>query len=277
MTTVETAAPTEVARVAAEALAALDNSRQIAPFSSRLSAFELDDAYRVTAAVRKMREARGERPMGRKIGFTNRTIWNEYGVHSPIWGYVYHHTVHDLAGIGGTFSLAGLAEPRIEPEIVFGLARAPATGMDERTLLDCVAWVAHGFEIVQSIFPAWKFTAADTVAAFGLHGALMIGPRHSIGARSEDWSRTLARFEIDLGRDGTVADHGMAANVLDGPLSALRHLVDLLARDRGNPPLAAGEIVTTGTLTRALPVAPGETWTTDLAGVALDGIRVRFT
>jgi hypothetical protein len=31
-------------------------------------------------------------------------------------------------------------------------------------------------------------------------------------------------------------------------VSALRHLVDLLARDQINPPLAAGEIVTTGTL-----------------------------
>ena len=53
-------------------------------------------------------------------------------------------------------------------------------------------------------------------------------------------------------------------------------LVDLLARDRSNPPLAAGEIVTTGTLTRALPVSPGETWTTDLMGVGLAGIGVRF-
>jgi 2-oxo-3-hexenedioate decarboxylase len=50
-----------------------------------------------------------------------------------------------------------------------------------------------------------------------------------------------------------------------------------IGRDQVNPPLAAGEIVTTGTLTRALPVSAGETWTTELTGVALDGIRVRFT
>ena len=276
MAPIDAIATTDVAAVAAEALAALDSGRQIAPFSSRLAGFELDDAYRVTAVARQMRESRGERPVGRKIGFTNRTIWAEYGVHGPIWGYVYDHTVHDLADIGGTFSLAGLAEPRIEPEVVFGLARAPARGMDEQVLLNCIAWVAHGFELVQSLFPAWKFSAPDTVAAFGLHGALLIGPRHPVADAIEDWGRTLGAFEIDLARDGTVADHGRAANVLDGPLSALRHLVDLLAHDRGNPPLAAGEIVTTGTLTRALPVRPGETWSTCLAGVALDGIQVRF-
>ena len=276
MTAIKTDTPTDIQTIAAEALAALDSGRQIAPFSSRLAAFELDDAYRVTAAANHMRVTRGETPVGRKIGFTNRTIWSEYNVHGPIWGYVYDRTVHDLAGIGGAFPLADLAEPRIEPEIVFGLASAPAPGMDEPALLGCIEWVAHGFEIVQSIFPGWKFSAPDTVAASGLHGALLIGPRHPVSAASEDWLRTLAGFEIDLARDGTVADHGLAANVLDGPLSALRHLVGLLARDPANPPLAAGEIVTTGTLTRALPIAPGEIWTTQLSGIALDGIRVRF-
>jgi 2-keto-4-pentenoate hydratase len=276
MTAIETGAPINVAEIATEALAALDTGRQIAPFSCRLAAFELDDAYRVTAAANHMRVTRGETRVGRKIGFTNRTIWTEYNVHGPIWGYVYDRTVHDLAGIGGTFPLAKLAEPRIEPEIVFGLASAPAPGMDQRALLDCIEWVAHGFEIVQSIFPGWKFSAPDTVAAFGLHGALLIGPRRPIAARDEDWSGTLASFEIDLKRDGVVVEHGRATDVLDGPVPALRHLVDLLARDRSNPPLAAGEIVTTGTLTRALPVSPGETWTTELMGVGLAGIGVRF-
>src|SRR5215216_5347177 len=96
--------------IAAEAFGIFDTSRQIAPFSSRLPAFSLDDAYRVMAAVRRLRETRGERPIGRKIGFTNRTTWPDY---APMWGYVYDRTVHDLAAINGTFSLAGLAEPRI--------------------------------------------------------------------------------------------------------------------------------------------------------------------
>src|SRR5215469_14412045 len=266
----------ELEAIAAEAFAALDTGHQIVPFSARLSGFNLDDAYRVAATIRQMREGRGEMVVGRKIGFTNRTIWAEYNVYEPIWGYVYNRTVHDLADLGETFSLRGLAEPRIEPEIVFKLAVAPAPGMDETALLACVDWVGHGFEIVQSIFPGWKFSAADTVAAFGLHGALLIGPRHSIATDAEDWSRTLSTFEIDLKRDGAVVDHGRATNVLGGPVSALRYLIDMLARDQVNPPLAAGEIITTGTLTRALPVSVGETWTTELTGVALDGISVRF-
>ena len=191
-------------------------------------------------------------------------------------GYLYASSAHDPAAAGLRASLGGLPEPRIEPEIVFGLASAPDPDMDNRTLLGCIDWVAHGFEIVQSIFPGWRFLAADTIAAYGLHGALWIGPRHAVAGRSDDWGPELSAFEIDLFRNGVVADHGRAANVLDGPVFALRHLVELLAGDPINPPLAAGEIVTTGTLTRAFPVAAGETWTTELTGVPLEGARLGF-
>jgi 2-oxo-3-hexenedioate decarboxylase len=267
---------TDVQTVAAEAFDLIDTGHQVAPFSSRLSRFDLDDAYRVTATVRQMRETRGERPLGRKIGFTNRTIWDEYQIGAPMWGYIYDRTVHDLVDVRATVSLAGLAEPRIEPEIIFGLAVAPEPGMDERGLLGCIDWVAHGFELVQSIFPRWEFTLPDTVAAYGLHGRLLIGPRHSLAEHGDDWLGNLSTFSIDLKRDGIVVDQGRASNVLGGPLSALRHLVEVLASDPVNPPLEAGEIVTTGTLTRAFPVATGETWATELTGIALDGIVIRF-
>src|SRR5215218_2961923 len=133
--------------IAGEAFGVLEIGRQIAPFSARQPDFTVAEAYRVTAAVRRLRETRGEKPVGRKIGFTNRTTWPDY---APMWGYVYDRTVHDLADLGGFFSLAGLAEPRIEPEIVFRLAALPAPDMDERALLGCIDSVAHGFEIVQS-------------------------------------------------------------------------------------------------------------------------------
>src|SRR5260370_24600820 len=114
--------------------------------------------------------------------------------------------------------------------------------MDETALSSCTAWVALGFEIVQSIYAGWKFSAADTIAASGVHGALLIGPRHPFAPRAAEWQRTLSMFEIALNCDGRLVDRGHAENVLGGPLSALRHLVGVLASDSVNPPLAAGEI-----------------------------------
>ena len=99
-----------------------------------------------------------------------------------------------------------------------------------------------------------------------------------VAPRAGEWAHELSRFEIDLFRNGALIDHGVAANVLDGPLFALRHLVETLAQDPTSPPLAAGEIVTTGTLTRAFPVAAGEEWTTELRefrSKAPDSLRLR--
>jgi 2-oxo-3-hexenedioate decarboxylase len=269
------AASVDLSAIAEEIFTTLGTGRQIAPFTSRPSGLTLDDAYRITALLNQKREARGEKRLGRKIGFTNRTIWQQYNVHAPIWGYVYDSTVHNLESITA-LPIAGLAEPRIEPEIVFGLAAVPSPDMDDTALLSCLDWVAHGFEIVQSPFPDWKFLAADTVAVNALHGALLIGPRHKIGTRGREWRNVLSDFTIELCCDGRVVDNGHAANVLDGPLSALRHFVGLLAGDPVNHALAAGEIVTTGTLTRAMPVQPGEIWSTALSGIALDGVKLRF-
>jgi 2-keto-4-pentenoate hydratase len=119
-------APADISAIAAEIFATLGTARQVKPFTVRPAGLTVDDAYRVSAALNGMREARGETPLGRKIGFTNRTIWPEYGVYAPIWGFVYDSTVHELDATAA-LSLAGFAEPRIEPEIVFGLAAAPST------------------------------------------------------------------------------------------------------------------------------------------------------
>ena len=80
------------------------------------------------------------------------------------------------------------------------------------------------------------------------------------------WRRS-RRSRITLYRNDEAIDEGVGANVLDGPIQALTHLVDVLERDPHNPPIRAGEIVTTGTLTRAFPVKLGERWSTRIEGV----------
>src|SRR5262249_34919307 len=115
---------------------------QVAPFSARYPALTMHNAYGVTALAHAKRVASGEKPIGRKAGFTNKQIWSEYGVDAPNWGYMYESTVHDLAR---PLPAASFAEPKIEPEIMFALAKAPAPGMDEAALLGCIAWFAHGF------------------------------------------------------------------------------------------------------------------------------------
>jgi 2-oxo-3-hexenedioate decarboxylase len=255
---------TDEEQIARVALEALDRRRQIPPFAD----LPLASSYRIAAKVRDARIARGETPVGRKIGFTNRTIWDEYGVYAPMWGYVYDRTAHVLEEPA---LASDLVEPRIEPEIVFGLSGPIAPDMTATEIAERIAWMSHGFEIVQSLYPGWRFAAADCVVGFGLHGGLWIGPRRPL--QDGDVAR-LEAFEIELFRNGELVDRGRAANVLDGPLHALRHLAQALAGDPDHAPLGADEIVTTGTLTRAFPIAAGEVWTTRLSGVDLPGARL---
>ncbi len=265
----------DVAAIADDVLAALASNKQIAPFSSRPGGLGLGDAYRVTPLLRNAFEARGEKITGRKIGFTNSGMWKAYGVDAPIWGYATDRTTHELAQAAAV-NAADFLEPRIEPEIMFGLKAAPSSGMSDDALLDCIDWVALGYEIVQSIYPNWKFTAADVVAANGVHGRLLVGKRHPVAPRQAQWLRELAAFEVTLHCDGSVSQQGGGALVLGSPLNALSHLVGLLADDPNNPPLRAGEIISTGTLTLAMPVEAGQTWTTKASGIPLEDISVRF-
>jgi 2-oxo-3-hexenedioate decarboxylase len=263
--------------IASRVLAASEALSPIAPISNDLAGFDLADAYRVSAEIVRRRMARGERPVGWKIGFTNRTIWDEYGVHAPIWGPIYDTTAGPL-GNPAELPLARLMEPRIEPEIALRIARTPHPEMDERELFGCIDGIAHGFEIVQSVFPEWKFRAADTVAAFALHSRYRHGPILALDAADrETWPTMLANFEIALFRDGVEMDRGKAENVLGSPLSALRHFVRGLAEWDVGWRVRPSDLVTTGTITRAFPIRPGERWSTEVHGLPLDGITLRFT
>ena len=89
------------------------------------------------------------------------------------------------------------------------------------------------------------YAAADTVAANGVHGALLIGKRHAFVPRKTYWQRELTTFEVELCCNSKLVQRGGGSLVLGSPLKALRHLIDLLADDSHNPPVSAGEIIST--------------------------------
>jgi 2-keto-4-pentenoate hydratase len=261
--------------IATELLAALDGNTMIEAITGRDAAFDTDAAYLVSAEILRRRRARGETPIGRKVGFTNRTIWPEYGVFAPIWAHVYDSTVTYLDEPAGRLAIGHLAQPRIEPEIVLHFKSTPRATEDERELLSNIDWVAQGYEIVQSHFPGWKFKAADTIAGFGLHGALVVGPRRPVEELS-DVVQQLRTFSITLAKNGKVEAQGGGWNVLDSPLLVAAHLLQLLKDQQRFGPIQAGELLTTGTLTSAPLVRAGETWTTEISGIELPGLELHL-
>ena len=272
-----TLASAAIGAIADRLIAAYDNATTLAPITAGAPDFDVAAAYDVLREIEARRIAGGWQPVGRKIGFTNRTIWPRYGVYLPMWAHVWSHTVHHASANRATLALAPFVQPRIEPEVVFKLkAPVPVAG-DARAVLASAEWIAPGFEIVQSHFPGWKFAAADCTAAFGLHGALVVGTPITVTGRNLDsLAALLPTFALTLARDGALVDKGVGANVLDSPALALLHLAQVLAGQPQFPALAAGETVTTGTITDAWPVAPGETWTSDYGALGLPGLTLTF-
>ncbi len=241
------------------------------------SGLDLGVAYEHALTVREMRIARGELPVGFKIGFTNRTIWPRYNVFAPIWGTVWSTTLTHCEG-QASVSLAATCQPRLEPEAVFGMRHTPPAHASLQQLFDSIEWVAPGFEVVQSHQPGWKFVAADTVADGGLHGRLLVGKRtpvSEISSDADEFDQKLASARVVLSKDAVPVEEGVGSHVLDGPLHALLHFLQALRDCPGAPDLQAGDVVTTGTWTDAWPVASGQRWTARFDG-PLAPLEIRF-
>jgi 2-keto-4-pentenoate hydratase len=247
------------------------------PPSARAPSFELADAYAVEAALAALRRRRGRTTVGRKVGFANKAMWRILKLDTLVWAHMYDDTVRYAEGNRASLSLASRCSPRIEPEIVFKMKRPlDATEVEAAQILDAVEWLALGFEINDCVFPDWTFQPVDFVAAFGFHTALVVGEPHAIAASDVPaLVEQLARFRVRLMKNGVLVEEGSGKNALRSPALSLGELSSAIRR-QGAEPLAGGEIVSTGTLTSAQPIAVGEEWSAEVEGLDLPLLRLRL-
>lgn len=262
--------------IAQEIITAQSENRQIEPFSSRIAELNTHQAYDIGRLIHQVRLDDGAQPAGRKIGFTNAAMWALYGVEEPIWSWMYDRSVHQLADSEGVCSLGNLCEPKLEPELVVHFHQTPPADGELSEILACIDWIALGYEMVQCHYPGWKFQGLDTIIDSGLHAELLLGTPLDIIAAGPALLTALEQFEVRLYLNGEQHDQGSGANVLGSPLKAVAHLISVIAANPGMEPIQAGELITTGTLTNAWSVTPGETWRTEVTGLDLPALTVRF-
>jgi len=266
---------------AEQLLTARSNAQLCEPFphSAQVS---LDDAYLIARQIQKKRLQDGEKLVGRKIAFANHTLLKKYGRLVPtaglIWTPLFDSTVRFMPQNFGTQSLDGAIQPRLAPEIIFKIGTTPKPDATLDELSDCLEWMAHGMEIMVSPFPDWKFDTADAIAAFAMHGALLIGEPHQLSSTARHHlGSILANTSVSLSCDSTLLSAGYGSDVTESPLHALWHLQQLLKDQTGSTTLQAGEIISTGTWTDLPFIHPGQTWTTAFSGASLAGLSIGFT
>ncbi|GAB3328222.1 2-keto-4-pentenoate hydratase [Haloplanus salinarum] len=205
------------------------------------------DGYAVQRAVLDRREDTAGPPVGYKVGFTSAAIRDELGVDEPAYGRVLDGTVRTEGRLDD-----GLIEPKVEPELALRLGEPLEPPVDAVDILAATTAVVPVVEVVDSRIRDWTVEAGSAVAD------------NALAARVVHGGRTAAPTDLDLEleavavrRNGERVATGVGADVLDGPARVVAWLVEALA-DRGKR-LAAGDLVSTGSLTPLVSLDPGDT------------------
>jgi 2-keto-4-pentenoate hydratase len=268
---------TDTKTLALELMSAYSSGQSImVPPSARETGFDLPAAYAVEGELARMRRASGHATVGRKVGFASKALWRTLKLDTLAWAHMYDDTVQYAENNEIIIPIGHLYSPKIEPEIVFKLKK-PISGdsSDPAAVLEAVEWLALGFEIVDCRFPDWKFTPPDFVAAFGLHAALVVGePRQVRPEMIAELVDRLPAFTVRLRKNHTLVEEGSGKNSLRSPALCLGELASAISRQTGAEALTAGELVSSGSLTAAHPLAAGDTWTAIVDGLSLPALTL---
>jgi 2-oxo-3-hexenedioate decarboxylase len=265
--------PTALARTIADAFA----RRATIPPPSQDPAFDLSTAYATESSLVAMRRAGGRRTVGVKVGFANKAAWRALALDTLAWAHMYDDTVHYAANGQASLPIASFISPKIEPEIVFRMRRpvdraraADGARLDAPAILEYVDALAVGFEIIHTIYGDAKYQPIDFVAAYGHHAALVVGDLQPVDASAiPGLVDALPRFTLRLLKDGALVAEGSGKNSLGSPSLCLAELDAAMAERRGTEALKQGDLISSGSLTEAQPIAAGQTWRVEVDGIAL--------
>jgi 2-oxopent-4-enoate/cis-2-oxohex-4-enoate hydratase len=245
---------------------ALRTCKTVPPLSSRYADMTIDDAYAISVAMLRHREARGERVIGKKIGVTSKAVQDMLGVFQPDFGFL-TDTMHYNDGAIVSLDAANLIQPRAEGEIAFMLeADLRGPGVTRADVLAATAWVAPCFEIVDSRIDGWKIAIQDTIADNASCGVFVVGDQH-IDPHALD----LASASMQIWRNGEEAGAGVGAAVQGHPAEAVAWLANTLGTF--GIPLKAGEVILSGSLAPLVPVAAGDQFSMRIDGLGECSIR----
>lgn len=250
----------------AVALAQAERDRlPIAPLTETWPSMNVADAYAVQLRNVRRREAEGDSVRGYKVGLTSRAMQSMLGVDQPDFG---HLLASMVLSSGTCVDRASLIAPRVEPEMAFVLGtRLCGPGVDVADVLAATDFVLPAIEIIDSRIVGWRIAFADTVADNAS------GARVALGTQRAPLDAVDPRLAgVVLERNGEIVETGATAAVLGHPAVAVAWLVNTLG-ERGVP-FEPGQVVLSGSCTRAAPVEAGDRVQMEMAG--LGSVEVRF-
>lgn len=241
----------------------------IPPLSESIGLTSVEEAYAIQTRWTELRLAHEEKIMGRKIGLTSQAIQQQLNVNEPDYGALWGSRYYVVQGGQVEVPTDTFLQPRLEGEIAFLLGqglRGPGVTWDQ--VLAATEALAPAVEIIDSRIENWRIKLVDTVADNASYGGFAVGP----------WSKQLLEVDLRLlgmiiQQHGEAVAEGIGAAALGHPAKSVAWLINKLAEFGIG--LEPGDIVISGALARALPVAAGDTFILEMFGQP--PLTVKFT
>jgi 2-keto-4-pentenoate hydratase len=208
----------------------------------------LEQAYALQDEVSRLREGRGERVIGYKVGCTSRIIQAQLGMDEPIFGRVFDTGYFTP---GSRIMHARFANLAVEGELAIRLSRdIPCRPLPDEAYVEAVGSVFPVIELHHFILPADGRPLAALVSSGGIHAGLV-----PAAVETPAPGRGLAVEMLEVLIDGRLAGTTTEPWTMGGPAATLRWLTGQLAE--WGEKLEAGQVILTGSALPLFPVGPG--------------------
>ena len=214
------------------------------PISATM-ALDIDDAYAIQVAGTELRLGRGEMIVGWKLGYTSLAMRSQMAIDHPNFG-----PLTDAMLLRHNEAVSpSLIQPRVEPEIGFRFARPLSGEVTVDEVMDAVGEAFACLEVVDSVYPGYKFKLEDNTADGSSAAQVVVGP-------ALPRLDSLESVTLLLRHNGHDAGSATGSAASGHPAAGVVWLVAQLAQ-RGQQ-LRVGDIVITGGLTRAVSLEFGD-------------------
>jgi 2-keto-4-pentenoate hydratase len=228
----------DLQQLAARQLADYDRARPGTWFGSANPALSVAEAYEVQFRVARLREARGERVAGYKVGCVSRTMRQQLGLDRPVFGHVWES---ELRPSGCTLDPAGFDGLAVEGEFAVRAADDVPSADWLRRNPGVLATALAVVELHHYVFrgpPAER--AAELVANNAIHAGVVLPG----GEAAVPGADALTGVAVRVSRNGEVLGEATGAELEDGPLAGVVRLAEHLAGHGRR--LLRGQLVLTG-------------------------------
>ena len=237
---------------AAEALWQAEQTRDWAePISNVFPDADVDDAYRVSLAVRDIKLANGRTVKGHKIGLTSKAMRDMTGATEPDYGFIFDNW---FTLEGATVERASMNRPLVEVELAFVMGRElKGPSINAADVIRATDFVLPALEIVDSRYKGrGTKLLVDSISDAATCGFVVLG-----GNPVKLTDVDVRRLSASLSINGQVMESGSASAVMGNPINAVVWLANKL--HEFGVAMQPGDVILSGSFVKAIPFGAGDT------------------